>query len=643
MYKSKTIGAKYYILIFILIATLHSTSQENHFVYMENDNFYLQCEDFYPMAMNYQISIIHDKNGEFHIAPSSAYCWKGPCKKQRMCGTEVSEWHEQIVEHLNKIVELGFNSIRLVGSLATTYDEKKHQLTSSFYRAQNQEDPSCFTTMYDGYKINKKLYDRHGDLLEEFIGIIRENKIPLKIILLTGGGGIENVAKKQAKYLSYLANRFKNEPILFAYDMYNEPSYWCYPANTLMGKQKRIETVSLWYNALKKASPLHLVTIGVYITDVYDWDPQLLPSDLFSLHMYSMNSAAEGWDIVPPFNRSKAQLKCVSETYKKPWIIGENGIWGVDSVFPRPHPIVLTEEEQRWYVENMLKYTNWYGAKGYSWWQFKDSHTYSDTKASTAKSNFHGIVKREDNDQNHKAAGEEFIKFKPNQECEDCFDDDNPNNPFDYKYEMISGQIRDENGKPLKNVFITAQMGGPSYKTYRTYSYIDTLTGNAIYKIFTEDKTIKFTHIRFGYPGKELFTERRRLKGKLDINMRDYDKNLLPAAIPPPPSSYVIKERSRECWDQPLHWSIDEVIIEPGAKLTICSNQFFSSDAKIIVMAEGRLVVDGGILTSACNTPWTGIEVQGNDNDNPLFSEQKWVEIINNGKIENSTMGIYKK
>jgi len=626
-----------FLLVFML--TNNIISQENHFVYLENDNFYLQCEEFYPVAMNYQIGVIEDNSGEFHVAPSSRYCWNGSCGGQMNCGVDSVEWHEQIVEHLEKIVDLKFNCIRLVGGLSNNYDTATEMLVSNFYRLQGT-NPNSYTTIKPGFEINSSVYERKGDLLEEFIGIIKNNNIPLKIILLTGGNGFENVADEQADYLSYIANRFKDEPVIFAYDMYNEPSYWMFPSHILQGKQTRIETVDKWHTAIKEASPLHLTTIGVYISDVFDWDPQLLPSDIFSLHIYSENLESEEWVLEPAFNRSKAQIKCVSETYTKPWIIGETGFWGVDNVYPVPYPQVLTAADQKWFAENMLKYTNWYGAKGFSWWQYKDKQTVNDSTA-RAKTNFHGLVKRENNDQEQKLAGATFQNYDPDIPCSDCFDYENAINPFGYDYLMAEGTVVDENGVPLENVYISAQTGESlGYKSYKTYSYPDPNSDDMIFKIFTEDESVVFDKIRFGYPGKELYVENEQLTGVLNIVIPDYDPSLIPSPIPPPPTTYVIEDGEDITWDYPLHWKIEEVTVETGAKLTIKSYQFFDSDAKIIVKRGAHLVIDGATLTSGCNGLWGGIEVWGNSNafQNPLY--QGFVEIINGATIENSKFGV---
>jgi hypothetical protein len=55
------------------------------------------------------------------------------------------------------------------------------------------------------------------------------------------------------------------------------------------------------------------------------------------------------------------------------------------------------------------------------------------------------------------------------------------------------------------------------------------------------------------------------------------------------------------------------VSIDSGACLTISAYAAFAPGARIVVTQGGKLVIDGGYLTRACNELWEGIEVWGND------------------------------
>jgi photosystem II stability/assembly factor-like uncharacterized protein len=97
--------------------------------------------------------------------------------------------------------------------------------------------------------------------------------------------------------------------------------------------------------------------------------------------------------------------------------------------------------------------------------------------------------------------------------------------------------------------------------------------------------------------------------------------------------------------DQSITWSsvkhiYSDIVIEPSCTLTITNKVFLPEDAKIIVKPGAKLKLNGGILTNACEGLWRGIEVWGHINQPQHPSCQGWVEIINNGTIENALFGI---
>jgi hypothetical protein len=95
-------------------------------------------------------------------------------------------------------------------------------------------------------------------------------------------------------------------------------------------------------------------------------------------------------------------------------------------------------------------------------------------------------------------------------------------------------------------------------------------------------------------------------------------------------------------------WTEDEVIlcglvIEPGAELTIQSTVRFSQRAKLVVKRGGKLIIDGGVLSNLDmdNKLWPGIELWGNSELSQIPpSNQGWVQMINDGTIENARIGI---
>lgn len=109
--------------------------------------------------------------------------------------------------------------------------------------------------------------------------------------------------------------------------------------------------------------------------------------------------------------------------------------------------------------------------------------------------------------------------------------------------------------------------------------------------------------------------------------------------------------QQNETWDF-TYKSYSDIVVKRGATLIIKCRLEMVPQAKIVVEPGGRLIVDGGIITSAfCGGPdqeglWRGIEVWGQDAYNQItlapdgFSYQGKVEVINGAIIEHAQVAI---
>lgn len=98
-----------------------------------------------------------------------------------------------------------------------------------------------------------------------------------------------------------------------------------------------------------------------------------------------------------------------------------------------------------------------------------------------------------------------------------------------------------------------------------------------------------------------------------------------------------------EVWDFAIKLYQD-VVIEPGVSLTITCDVKMPIASKIIIKPGATLVVDGGIITSAHDQPWQGIEVWGNS------SAHQWPDangnyqqgrlVLDNATIENAIVAV---
>lgn len=65
-----------------------------------------------------------------------------------------------------------------------------------------------------------------------------------------------------------------------------------------------------------------------------------------------------------------------------------------------------------------------------------------------------------------------------------------------------------------------------------------------------------------------------------------------------------------DVWDT-RHIVDADIIIRPGARLTINCEVLMGEGRRIIVESGGQLLVDGGVVTSLCSEPWEGVKVYG--------------------------------
>ncbi|MDR2970470.1 MAG: S8 family serine peptidase [Bacteroidales bacterium] len=93
-------------------------------------------------------------------------------------------------------------------------------------------------------------------------------------------------------------------------------------------------------------------------------------------------------------------------------------------------------------------------------------------------------------------------------------------------------------------------------------------------------------------------------------------------------------------WSAPVH-VVHSIVIPNGVTLTVTSQVKCDNDVSITVQPGGKLIVNDGKLTNACEDElWKGIIVQG-DGVNPLSTTYQGCVQINGGTIENAVCGIY--
>lgn len=121
------------------------------------------------------------------------------------------------------------------------------------------------------------------------------------------------------------------------------------------------------------------------------------------------------------------------------------------------------------------------------------------------------------------------------------------------------------------------------------------------------------------------------------VNRRGVWKSELVRNSSTPTLKWEITET--QTWDHRMNL-YSTLVIKPGVTLTITDELVVFGNQKIIVEPGGKLIVDGGTITSQCNDFWEGIEVWGNSTALQSMQNQGTVITKNNAVIENAKTAI---
>lgn len=323
----------FFLSLVALLCYISFSRPRPHFVYLKHKQFYLDGKPFFPLVLNYQVTLQSDKNGLW-ASPYADYLGRNG----NLLSTKDS-CLSQLKADMELIREMGFNTIRIVG----IGEEKVNKSTGELWlksAVYNREDSAI--------ALNDENYRKYFSALTELLDIVEESG--MKAILLTKM--VPEIAACD-QHLIRLADQFRHAPVLMAYDLFNEPLYF----DTLKREKKDVFTITRnWKHQFRKHAPDQLLTIGlVGVREVFEWDPNAVNVDFISFHPYEFEPG-----------QVKNEMYWFSKMVKKPWIIGETGLAADnDSV---------TYDQQKKFAETTLKYCVDAGGVGYSWWQFKDVH-----------------------------------------------------------------------------------------------------------------------------------------------------------------------------------------------------------------------------------------------------------------------------
>jgi len=365
----------------VVMSFLNLHAQFTNYITLDCKTFKDGSEDFYPMIVNYEITL-HNDNG-YYVTPRVGYhpqySSNASPNDQTPWGNTLTSGLEAIEAHFHLIDSMGFNTIRLTGFGAI---KRSSSTLGSWFISDTYSTSFVQNTL--------------APLIEEVLDLADE--VGLRVILLTGANQCESVNNNQTytDFLATLTNELALRKTILAYDFYNEPIY---EDATDYTKQQTKSFVEDWYNAVKDNAPSHLTTIGLAgFKDVEEWDSDLMKVDFISFHVYP--SVVTGDDA---YKRFDTHLYWISETINTPWIIGEMGF---SAGYPQENPANGvcsnadgTYSEQLTFIDNTLDKTKDAGGSGYSWWNFQDERRggWTSLDCVTGETDYWGLIDHTEN------------------------------------------------------------------------------------------------------------------------------------------------------------------------------------------------------------------------------------------------------
>ncbi|MBP9159817.1 MAG: cellulase family glycosylhydrolase [Flavobacteriales bacterium] len=397
---------------------------------MKNDTFVLEGKPFFPLGVNYIVQLQWNDTA----------CWAAPCRNYEVPGTfrflSRDSSLMQIKAEFALMRNMGFNSVRIT-SLASDLQPLEGNTGLALHSQYG-------TGMDTLFPLNNATMPRYLDAVDELVTLAQESGLKLVMLVRLVPG--EALYEKQ---FAQLADRFRDRPVVMAYDLFNEPLYFDVHDRP---KADVYPVVSGWQRLLKAHAPHQLSTIGlVGVPEVFAWDPNILDVDFISFHPYEYQP-----------EQVRNELRWYGEHVDKPWIIGETSLPADNDSVPYT--------DQLEFARKTLAQARACGAVGYTWWQFQDvgwGRFHSDymgvldrtgeTRVADGLPVVHGTVK---------PVAEAFREFRADVAPSDC-----PALPNYYNFSSLSaarltGRILDEQGKPIEGGVVTGWDAGWSTSYY---------------------------------------------------------------------------------------------------------------------------------------------------------------------------------
>lgn len=429
---------KYLLLFFVfcLAAIIYLSfplSKAEHFVRLKDKRFFLDDQEFYPVTLNYMVSVQTDGK----ILWPSAYTGYNAGFKNLY--TTKDSCLMQLRADMDLIKEMGFNTVRFVSIGEEIIDKQTGRLSVGAAVGNDHNTQMELS--------NNQNYETYFGALDDLFTIAREAGLKV-IFLLRMSADIPSTEY----HLMKVTKRFRNETSILAYDFFNEPLYF---DSLERSKEAVYNTVKRWNRIVEMYAPDQLSTIGLEgIREVFEWDPNMLDVDFLTFHPYEYEP-----------EQVRNELYWYGKYITKPWMVGETAI-------PADNDSVSYTDQYQFALKT-LKQARDCGAIGYAWWQYKDVEWYSFHANFMGVVNMKGETRTKRNDLiikgSVKPVAEAFRNYNPNAAKGDCVCLDNYYNYSKNKNRTfrITGRMTDEDNEPIEGGVILAwnQWWSHSYHT----------------------------------------------------------------------------------------------------------------------------------------------------------------------------------
>jgi Cellulase (glycosyl hydrolase family 5) len=400
-------------MVFCLVTNAFSMIRaQSSIVTLEGRRFTLNDQEFYPVVMNYGIDFLSNTVHPDQVTDVRDIMVSPASHTDESIGSyfefdDQNALDAQFETHFQKMLDMGFNTIRLVNALPFMRRESVNGPRFYTMRVRHDlhnwtPDPVDYRLELDppffGNAVSAQLFT----LIEHVLDLA--DGMGLKVILLCADdAGSETtqltLATDQsavdwyASYLHELGEALQGHPALLAYDLWNEPIWTNYDLLSLSKAQVCAYTTQ-WYDALKAADPEHLVTLGGAMHhELGSWDPAVMKLDFYSPHAYPYQSILFNYDLTTAYEAYKAELYWLGADCPMPWLIGETGFVAEDDALdpldvfngynyhhldddPAHHQMPFmqgSETDQDYFAQMSLDAVRDYRGSGYSWWDFQNS------------------------------------------------------------------------------------------------------------------------------------------------------------------------------------------------------------------------------------------------------------------------------